>query len=368
QACGTGRRAIWELRDRQTGNRYYARLGGAGSPTPRRTPAPKHAPPGSAGALTLEQLAGADPQMQRNVRAAHRVADSDMTVLVCGPTGCGKEMLARAIHAAGARSTRPFVAVNCAAIPEALIESELFGYAPGAFTGARRQGMRGRIEQSSGGTLFLDEIGDMPLALQTRLLRVLEEREVLPLAAEGPRKVDLRVIAASHRNLRDMVAHGEFREDLFYRLNGITIDLPPLARREDLEAVIRDCLRLESYPGPAAGIEAPALRHLLGYTWPGNIRELRNALRAALLMGDGRTIRAGDLPGHIIAAPAATAGASDEPGAGSSVLAAAERRALLEAVQAAHGNMSRVATSLGISRNTLYRKLKRHQIDPSALR
>ena len=172
--------------------------------------------------LTLEDLAGEDPQMLRNVRSAYRIADSGVSVLIQGPTGSGKEAFAHAMHLVSRRADRPFVAVNCAAIPETLIESELFGYKPGAFTGARKEGMRGKILQSAGGTLFLDEIGDMPLTLQTRLLRVLEEQEIMPLGSETAIKVDLHVIAASHRNLREMIANGTFREDLYYRLTGIT--------------------------------------------------------------------------------------------------------------------------------------------------
>jgi transcriptional regulator with PAS, ATPase and Fis domain len=189
-------------------------------------------------ALTLEDLAGEDPQMLRNVRSAYRIADSGVSVLIQGPTGSGKEAFAHAMHLVSRRAERPFVAVNCAAIPETLIESELFGYKPGAFTGARKEGMRGKILQSAGGTLFLDEIGDMPLTLQTRLLRVLEEQEIVPLGSETAIKVDLHVIAASHRNLREMIANGTFREDLYYRLNGITLELPALRDRADKERVI----------------------------------------------------------------------------------------------------------------------------------
>src|SRR5690606_31272044 len=176
-------------------------------------------PPARKSTLSLEDLAGQDPQMLRNIRSARRVATSRVPVMIQGPTGAGKEMFARALHAASDRASRPFVALNCAAIPETLIESELFGYAAGAFTGPRKGGMKGKILQSSGGTLFLDEIGDMQLSLQTRLLRVLEEHEVMPLGTDTPIQVDLRVMCASHQNLRGMIARGAFREDLYYRLN-----------------------------------------------------------------------------------------------------------------------------------------------------
>ncbi len=261
-------------------------------------------------ALSLEDLAGEDPQMLRNVRSARRIVDSGVSVLIQGATGSGKEAFAHAMHAVSSRSTQPFVAVNCAAIPETLIESELFGYKPGAFTGARKEGMKGKILQSSGGTLFLDEIGDMPLSLQTRLLRVLEEQEIVPLGSETPLKVDLHVVAASHRNLREMIARGEFREDLYYRLNGITLELPRLADRADRERVIHRALSAETCNGRPAAIEVDALQRLIAYPWPGNIRELRNVIRTALAISEGGVVRLIDLPREIREPPASSAGAA----------------------------------------------------------
>ena len=237
--------------------------------------------------------------MLRNMRNAQRVADCAVSVLIRGPTGSGKEAFARAIHLASNRARRAFVAVNCAAIPESLIESELFGYTAGAFTGARREGMRGRIAQSSGGTLFLDEIGDMPLTLQTRLLRVLEDQEVTPLGSETSVKLDLRVICASHRNLRELLDRGMFREDLYYRLNGITLELPALAARRDKETLIRKCIASEIPAGSSASIEGAALDRLASYNWPGNIRELRNTIRTALAICENSVIRLSDLPAEI---------------------------------------------------------------------
>jgi sigma-54 dependent transcriptional regulator, acetoin dehydrogenase operon transcriptional activator AcoR len=333
--------------------------------------------------LTLEELAGEDPQMLRNTRCAHRIADTNVSVLIQGPTGSGKEAFAHAMHLASRRSGRPFIALNCAAIPETLIESELFGYKPGAFTGARREGLRGRILQSSSGTLFLDEIGDMPLALQSRLLRVLEEREVVPLGSESAIPVDLHVLAASHRNLREMIARGAFREDLYYRLNGITLELPALRERTDKERLIQHALAAETGNGRPAAIERDALQRLLAYSWPGNIRELRNVIRTALAICEGGVVRGMDLPREIrdgealrderpdelagrSAAPfPAVASASQEDSmAPCNRLQAAERAALLRAIEELHGNMSRVAEELGVSRNTLYRKIKRHGIAP----
>jgi transcriptional regulator of acetoin/glycerol metabolism len=320
--------------------------------------------------LTLEDLAGEDPQMLRNVRSAYRIADSNVSVLIQGPTGSGKEAFAHAMHLASGRANRPFVAVNCAAIPETLIESELFGYKAGAFTGARKDGMRGKILQSSGGTLFLDEIGDMPLMLQTRLLRVLEQQEIVPLGSETPIKVDLHVLAASHRNLREMIARGTFRDDLYYRLNGITLELPALRERADKERVIRNALAAETGNGRPAAIERDALQRLLAYPWPGNIRELRNVIRTALAICEGGVVRRIDLPREIREAetisttlsPPDLRGIASKAPSAANPLQVAERAALLSVIEDCHGNMTRVAMQLGMSRNTLYRRIKRHGI------
>jgi transcriptional regulator of acetoin/glycerol metabolism len=262
--------------------------------------------------------------------------------------------------------------VNCAAIPEQLIESELFGYAGGAFTGARREGLRGCIVQSSGGTLFLDEIGDMPLALQTRLLRVIEDQEVRPLGADSPTRVELHVISASNRNLREMSVAGSFREDLYYRLNGITLAMPCLSKRRDKEALIRKCIARESSGGPAAAVELAALEHLIQYDWPGNVRELRNTVRTALAISDDRVIRVDDLPPEIRDFKPATAASGPAPhGAPGQVpapaqaatpLERAERQALLATIERNEWNMTRSAAQLGLSRATLYRKLRQHRI------
>ena len=310
--------------------------------------------------LTLEELAGEDPLMLRNVRSAHRIATSRVPVMIQGPTGAGKEMFARALHAASDRARMPFVALNCAAIPESLIESELFGYRSGAFTGARREGMKGKILQSSGGTLFLDEIGDMPVGLQTRLLRVLEEHEVVPLGTETALKVDLRVICASHQNLRGMIARGEFREDLYYRLNGITLELPPLALRTDKERLIREFLAAETSDSRPAAIEVDAFEQLLAYRWPGNVRELRNVIRTALAICDGGVVRLRDLPSEVREGDASYSEPVEDTGQPES----GEREKLLRTIRECGGNMSRAAEQLGVSRNTLYRRCKRLDIAP----
>jgi transcriptional regulator of acetoin/glycerol metabolism len=371
--AGRGGGHLWSIRDTLTGRRYFASMnrqaaeldlaqyfssGKVNPPVLRFAP-----PPAAREPLSLDDLAGADPQMQRNVHSVRRIAASNVSVMIQGATGTGKELLARALHEASGRS--PFVALNCAAIPESLIESELFGYRSGAFTGARRDGAKGIIQQSSGGTLFLDEIGDMPLLLQSRLLRVLEEREVLPLGSGGPIKVDLRVVCASHQSLRAMIARGEFREDLYYRLNGLTLELPSLAERADKQELIRKILVAESEDGCPLSIAADAFECLCQYAWPGNIRELRNVIRTALAISDGGVVRLIDLPSEVrndalTRKPprASPPPLTDEGEATLKPVEAAERRALVDAIRAHEGNMVRAAQSLRISRSSLYRRCR----------
>lgn len=364
------RPALWPVRDALLGRRFFASLvhGTAGARLSSMAlpshdsqhimqfaPANLHKRP-----LTLEELAGEDPQMQRNVRSAQRVANSSVSVLIQGATGAGKEIFARALHVASGRAKQRFVALNCGAIPESLIESELFGYGSGAFTGARKEGMKGKILQSSGGTLFLDEIGDMPLTLQTRLLRVLEEQEVVPLGTETPIKVDLRVVCASHQNLQTMIARGEFREDLYYRLNGITLELPSLAQRADKERLIREFLAAETSDGRPAAIEMNAFQRLVAYGWPGNFRELRNVIRTALAICDGGVLRLRDLPSEVRGSAISTP--QDAPHAAAKPYDTAKREDVLRAIHDSDGNMSRAAKLLGLSRNTLYRRCRSLQI------
>ena len=368
---------LWPVRDAVLGRRYFASLSHettdvgfskyrvtSARPSDVMQVAPAQA---TKDVLALEDLAAEDSQMLRIVRSARRVAASSVSVMIQGATGTGKELFARALHAASGRSS--FVALNCAAIPESLIESELFGYKPGAFTGARREGMKGTILRASGGTLFLDEIGDMPLALQTRLLRVLEEQEVVPLGADKPMKVDLRVICASHQNLRAMIARGLFREDLYYRLNGITLELPRLADRTDKEQLMRRMLGAETCDGRPAAIETDAFQCLLKYDWPGNIRELRNVIRTALAICDRGVVRLRDLPSEVRGGtgfpglPPITADADestvDEAPANLSPIEAAERQALVRIIRETDGNMVRAAALLRVSRSTLYRRCRR---------
>jgi transcriptional regulator of acetoin/glycerol metabolism len=264
------------------------------------------------------------------------------------------------------------VTVNCAAIPESLIESELFGYTRGAFTGAVKEGRVGKILQSNGGTLFLDEIGDMPLMLQTRLLRVIEEREVVPLGSDQAIPVNLHVISATHRDIRQMIQEGEFREDLYYRLNGITLHLPLLRDRSDKADLIRTLLEEENADQDSIEIAEDAFHKLLDYSWPGNIRQLRNALRTASALCRDGIIRLSNLPQEILhtetraSAPTSAAGNAEAAATmmnlPSAALRDAECAALLRELERMHWNISRTAQALGISRNTLYRKIHKHNI------
>ncbi|SFA66505.1 sigma-54-dependent Fis family transcriptional regulator [Metapseudomonas otitidis] len=298
-----------------------------------------------------------DAALQADFRRAVKVYERDVPLLVNGETGSGKEAFAKAVHRASSRAERPFIALNCAAIPESLIESELFGYRGGSFTGARKEGMRGKLQQADGGTLFLDEIGDMPLALQTRLLRVLEERQVVPIGGEA-QAVDVRIISATHRALEARVQAGDFREDLYYRLNGLVIDLPPLRERSDREPLLEHLLREEAR-GQVVRLDDAARQALLAHPWPGNVRQLRNVLRTLVALCEDGVIRLADLPRDIReqAAPVTPANPLDD----------AERAALLGALESQRWHMTRTAEQLGISRNTLYRKLRKHAIETRSL-
>jgi len=326
---------------------------------------------GAAAAHALDKLQFGDPVMAANVEKAKRVLERNVAIMLLGETGTGKEMFARAIHASGSRASQPFIAINCASIPESLIESELFGYRSGAFTGASKEGQRGKLLQANSGTLFLDEIGDMPVALQARLLRVLEEREVLPLGSETPVKLDIRLISATHCDLQKKIALGEFREDLYYRLQGVTLTLPPLRERADRGALIRHLAAEESDEDSPVELDAHLLSVLEQQRWPGNVRQLRHLLRSMIALRDTDRLTVHDLPPEYRAvtgdaAPVTeTEAAPDSPGEPSlNTLESAERHALLQELQRHEWNLSGVARKLGISRNTLYRKLQRLNIKP----
>lgn len=245
----------------------------------------------------LTRIHGGDRKMQALAGKAARIVDKQISIILEGETGVGKEFVAKALHEAR-KKKGPFVAINCAALPEALIESELFGYAPNSFTGAHAKGKKGLIEQANDGTLFLDEIGDMPLALQARLLRVLAEKEVMAVGATKPVPVDIRVVSASHRNLKALVDAGQFRQDLFYRLNGLVLQIPALREREDKSWVIDQVTRVVSH-GARIRFSVDAKKALLGYDWPGNIREMITALEVCLALCDGDSVELADLPEQI---------------------------------------------------------------------
>jgi sigma-54 dependent transcriptional regulator, acetoin dehydrogenase operon transcriptional activator AcoR len=305
----------------------------ASTPRERRLPAP------------LLALSAGDAALNRQVERVARLVNTPISLLITGETGSGKEYFAKAVHTASERRSRPFVAVNCAAIPEHLIESELFGHLPGSFSGASSKGKRGLITEADGGTLFLDEIGDMPLALQARLLRVLSEREVLPVGAIRPVPVNIRVIAATHAPLEQRVRAGSFRDDLYYRLKGAHIELPPLRERSDLGAMITRLLG-------GRAITPAALQRLLAHRWPGNLRELRNVLDYAASLCTEGAIDLDDLP-ELQGAPLFP---PTEAGEGGHDAGPDE---LVQALRAAHWNVSAVARQMGLSRMTLYRRMKR---------
>jgi transcriptional regulator with PAS, ATPase and Fis domain len=319
---------------------------------------------------TVASFIGASPAALEVKRQARRVAQTDSTVLLLGETGTGKELLAHAIHAASARASRAFVGVNIAAVPDTLLEAEFFGVAAGAYTGADRKGREGKFKLAHGGTLFLDEIGDMPLALQSKLLRVLQEQEVEPLGSNRVERVDVRVIAATSRDLPAMVAAGEFRADLYYRLNVLPIRVPALRERlADLEPLV-DALAddIAGRSGlPHKGLGPDALDLLARQAWPGNIRELRNALEQASLMTDDLVLGARHFAGilgeaAVGAAPAASFSSPDSQPAAAikplpQAIAELEQRAIREALAATGGNKLAASRLLGISRATLYEKL-----------
>lgn len=326
----------------------------------------------------LASLSAGDAQLDRQIERAAKLVNAPITLLITGETGAGKEYLAKAIHASGQRRKQPFVAVNCAAIPENLIESELFGYLPGSFSGATSKGKRGLIAQAEGGTLFLDEIGDMPLVLQTRLLRVLSEREVMPIGATKAQPVNIRVIAATHAPLEDLVRAGRFRDDLYYRIKGGHLIVPPLRERDDLQPMIERMLNAVLGDGAQGrvGISHAAMQRLLQHDWPGNLRELRNVLDYAVSVNAvGTLIDLDDLPELMprgltrrltaresTADFAAFALPMDSDGPGRQHQRSTPDVALLQALRATHWNVSEAARQLGVSRMTLYRRMKRAAI------
>ncbi|MFM0238768.1 sigma-54-dependent Fis family transcriptional regulator [Paraburkholderia phytofirmans] len=316
-------------------------------------------------------LHSAEPQIAHNAAVALRVMGKRLPILILGETGVGKEVFAHAVHDSGARRARPFIAVNCGAIPETLIESELFGYAPGAFTGARSRGARGKIAQAHTGTLFLDEIGDMPLDLQTRLLRVLAEGEVTPLGGDAPVRVDIDVICATHRDLTQMIAAGTFREDLYYRLSGASLPMPPLRERADIRDVIEAVFDEEAQmAGHVLTLDPQLTERLAGFAWPGNIRQLRNVLRYACAICDSARVELRHVAPDIAAllAPEAVhkpAILRIDPHDGRQWDARQdprqdpreERARIIDALTRHQWRPNAAAQALGMSRATLYRRI-----------
>jgi len=303
----------------------------------------------------LAALSGGDPVLERQIERVSRLVNSPISILLTGETGCGKEYFAKALHDSSQRRTSPFVAVNCAAIPETLIESELFGYVPGSFSGAATKGRRGLIQQADGGTLFLDEIGDMPKPLQSRLLRVLSEKEVLPVGATRPIQVNIRVISATHCDLETMVLDGAFRDDLYYRLSGANITLPSVRDRQDIAWLIYHMLHL--YGQQSTDRKVPKLSHetmaiLLLHSWPGNTREMRNVIEYATAVCDDNLVTPNDLPDYLTKTEIRVA----EPVKSSKIVP--EAADLLFSLRAYRWNISATATGMKISRVTLYRRMK----------
>ncbi|MCR4425704.1 MAG: sigma 54-interacting transcriptional regulator [Firmicutes bacterium] len=315
---------------------------------------------------TFANIKTASAHVKELVERAKKFARVDSTVLITGETGTGKELFAQSIHNESARRGFPFVAINCAAVPESLLESELFGYEEGAFTGARRGGKQGLFEQAHRGTIFLDEIGEMSMPLQSRLLRVLEEREVMRVGGDRIIPVNVRIIAATHVDLKEAMARGEFREDLYYRLNKLSLRIPPLRERpEDIPVFASLFLEMlsERFGRPPQRISADGMRVLTAYSWPGNVRELRNIIERIVTSLDSETAGAKDIRAlmHDEYTSPRRKGAEGVPAASEGTLAEMERQAIESALSEAGGNKREAARILGISRATLWRKLKTAQ-------
>ena len=358
---------------RSDGSLLYGRLDGV-RPQPHM---PKFAPAALALPALAKPAAAAeasdalcaldtgDAGWHKLIERARRVLGKPIPLLLQGESGVGKELLARACHLSGPRRAGPFVAINCAALPESLIEAELFGYRPGAFTGALKEGAPGLLRQAQGGTLFLDEIGDMPLTLQARLLRVLQERQISPLGGGQPVAVDFALICASHKRLREEVEAQRFREDLFYRINGLSLQLPPLRGRSDFEALVRRLLD-EAESTRRLNVAPDLLAALGRHPWPGNLRQLANVLRtcSALLDEDETEINWSHLPDDMeqdLLAREHSEGARPDETSAAPVgldLRQTSNRCVQQALALAQGNRSEAARRLGVSRNTLYRKMR----------
>src|SRR5438876_236663 len=305
-------------------------------------------------------LIGVSMKMERVYKMIEKVSQHEYPVLILGESGTGKELVARSIHFSGPRKDRPFAPVDCSALVPTLIESELFGYVKGAFTGAM-QAKQGLLEAAQGGTLFLDEIGDLPVDLQAKLLRVLQEREVKLVGSTERRQINVRIIAATNRDLETAIRSGAFRQDLYFRLNVVQVKLPPLRdRKSDIPILVTAFLEKFSDPqGPVRTISEDAMRRLMAYDWPGNVRELENAIERAVALGSGPVLHVADLPSNLQYPTTERAPEKDEilP------LEELERRAILRTLRETGGDKLSAARMLGIGKTTLYRKLKQYHLE-----
>jgi two-component system, NtrC family, response regulator len=305
----------------------------------------------------LDGVIASSPEMLKICRTIEKVAPTDVTTLLLGDSGTGKEVLAKAVHNLSPRAKNNFVAINCAAIPENLLESELFGYEKGAFTGAAKQ-TKGKIEYADGGTFFLDEVGDLPMSLQAKLLRFLQERTIERLGGRGEIPVDIRVVCATHQNLEQLIADGRFREDLYYRISEITVNIPPLRDRNgDAIVLARAILNkyTEKHNKDIRGFSAGALSAISSYAWPGNIRELENKINRAVVMADGKQLNVDDLELEDVEA-------SDLPFNLKEVREAAESEVIIRAINYTSGNISKTADLLGVTRPTLYSLMNKYGV------
>ena len=391
QLCLHNGVTVWVRAKLKAPSAWAAQAGGdGGAPAfSGQVARPRPAPPKRNQLSSLQYLDTGDAQVSAVIHKLRRVSGRDIPVMILGETGTGKDLLAQAIHGDSNRAGQPFVSVNCASIPESLIESELFGYEEGAFTGARKKGATGKIQQANGGTLFLDEIGDMPKHLQARLLRVLQERKVSPLGSAKEVDVDVAVVSATHKNLKDMIARGDFREDLYYRLNGLVVRLPALRERTDFQTVVQKILKSLCENGERIAISPPVMDVLRRYHWPGNFRQLHNLLRTAVVMvGCDGEIEMEHLPDDFLeelehgctslmppavlealasSMPTATPAANpitpqDVDGQRLQDVALS---AMANMLRLHKGNVSAAAKALGVSRNTIYRK--KDQLPPDVL-
>ncbi|MFC5712469.1 sigma-54 interaction domain-containing protein [Thalassorhabdus alkalitolerans] len=322
--------------------------------------------------VTLDQIIGKSKEMSETKRIARRAAKTLATVLITGESGTGKEMFAQSIHQLSPFADGPFVSVNCAAIPEHLLEAELFGYEEGAFTGARKGGKPGKFELADQGTLFLDEIGDMPMIMQSKILRVLQEKEGMRVGGLKPYRTNVRIVAATNKELEQMVSEGGFREDLYYRLNIIRLHIPPLReRKEDIPLLLSYYVKeiCERYLASPKHFTEEAVKLLTAYNWPGNIREVVNIVERIVSLAEGEEISATDLPSMVLRHQDSHAPVSFSGGETTEVLDTVrkesmeqEREVIINVLKETKGNKSQAAKKLGIHRSTLYEKLKKLQI------